>query len=153
MKRLVKKNSFKMLLSENTTKATACLIREILKLVETEKKLEALFRTLHYTRFQLQIIHASPALTVEMGEKCVRTTLCHWHGTKIAGYEVARVAPCSTKSGLQSLLDGQSNRLGRTPLRSRHLWLYQRWRNRCWGVGRCSLWNLRGGDKELLQRI
>lgn len=57
-----------MLLSENTTKATACLIREILKLVETEKKLEALFRTLHYTRFQLQIIHASPALTVEMGE-------------------------------------------------------------------------------------
>lgn len=58
-----------MLLSENTTKATACLIREILKLVETEKKLEALFRTLHYTRFQLQIIHASPALTVEMGEK------------------------------------------------------------------------------------
>lgn len=57
-----------MLLSENTTKATACLIREILKLVETEKKLEALFRTLHYTRFQLQIIHASPALRVEMGE-------------------------------------------------------------------------------------
>ena len=77
MKRLVKKNSFKMLLSENTTKATACLIREILKLVETEKKLEALFRTLHYTRFQLQIIHARTGLTVEMGEKCIGVTLCH----------------------------------------------------------------------------
>ena len=58
-----------MLLSENTTKATACLIREILKLVETEKKLEALFRTLHFTRFQLQIINARTGLTVEMGEK------------------------------------------------------------------------------------
>ena len=66
-----------MLLSENTTKATACLIREILNVVETEKKLEALFRTLHYTRFQLQIIHARTGLTVEMGEKCIGVTLCH----------------------------------------------------------------------------
>ena len=66
-----------MLLSENTSKATACLIREILKLVETERNLDSLFRTLHYTRFQLQIIHASPALTVEMGEKCIGVTLCH----------------------------------------------------------------------------
>ena len=57
-----------MLLSENTTKATACLIREILKLVATERKVCSLFRTLHYTRFQLQIIHASTGLTVEMGE-------------------------------------------------------------------------------------
>ena len=64
-----------MLLSENTTKATACLIREILKLVETEKKLEALFRTLHYTRFQLQIIHARTGLTVEMGGKCTELKL------------------------------------------------------------------------------
>ena len=68
MKRLVKKNSFKILLFENTTKATACLIREILKLVATERKVCSLFRTLHYTRFQLQIIHASTGLTVEMGE-------------------------------------------------------------------------------------
>ena len=73
-----------MLLSENTSKATACLIRKILKLVETERNLDSLFRTLHYTRFQLQIIHASTALTVEKGKKCVGTYFCHWYGAGIA---------------------------------------------------------------------
>lgn len=73
MKRLIGKETFGMLLSENTTEATTSLIEEIINLSETDKNPISLFRTLHHTRFHLQAIKVENGLTAEMGKKMCRS--------------------------------------------------------------------------------
>lgn len=73
MKRLIREKVFEKLLSENTTKTTRCLIEEIIKLSETDINPVSLFRTLHHTRYHLQVIQVENGVTAEMGKKCGRT--------------------------------------------------------------------------------
>ena len=77
MKRLIKKESFEMLSSNQSTEATDDLIGEIIKLGDSEENLGSLFRTLNFTRFQLRMIVESSDITSEVGKKCVRVALCH----------------------------------------------------------------------------
>uniref|UniRef100_UPI00359F731C ribosome biogenesis protein n=1 Tax=Prevotella heparinolytica TaxID=28113 RepID=UPI00359F731C len=77
MKRLIKNASFEMLFSNKSTEATDDLIREIIKLGDSEENLVSLFRTLNFTRFQLRMIVESSDITSEVGKKCVRVALCH----------------------------------------------------------------------------
>ena len=77
MKRLIKKESFEMLSSNQSTEATDDLIGEIIKLGDSEENLVSLFRTLNFTRFQLRMIVESSDITSEVGKKCVRAALCH----------------------------------------------------------------------------
>ena len=82
MKRIIQTSFFKVLSSKELTAyelraATDKLVDGIIALGETEYNPILHFRTLQYTRYQLQIIHARTGLTVEMGEKCIGVTLCH----------------------------------------------------------------------------
>lgn len=77
MKRIIGQKVFEMLLSEKTTEATNSLIQEIIQLSEIDTNPAFLFRTLHHTKYHLQIIKADNNLTVEMGKKCIRTALCY----------------------------------------------------------------------------
>lgn len=51
MKQLIETETFELLLSDNSKTATDNLIKEIIRLGETEANLASLYRTLHYTRF------------------------------------------------------------------------------------------------------
>jgi pre-60S factor REI1 len=73
----MKKESFEMLSSNQSTEATDDLIGEIIKLGDSEENLVSLFRTLNFTRFQLRMIVESSDITSEVGKKCVRVALCH----------------------------------------------------------------------------
>lgn len=66
-----------MLFSNKSTEATDDLIREIIKLGNSEENLVLLFRTLNFTRFQLWMIVESSDITSEVGKKCVRVALCY----------------------------------------------------------------------------
>lgn len=77
MKRLIKKESFEMLSSSKSMEATDDLIREIIKLGDSEENLVSLFRTLNFTRFQLRMIVENSDITSEVGKKCIRVALCH----------------------------------------------------------------------------
>ncbi|OJX87335.1 MAG: ribosome biogenesis protein [Paludibacter sp. 47-17] len=77
MKRLVKNASFEMLFSNKSTEATDYLIREIIKLGDSEENLFSLFRTLNFTRFHLRMIAENSGITTEMGKKCIRVALCY----------------------------------------------------------------------------
>lgn len=77
MKRLIKNASFEMLFSNKSTEATDDLIREIIKLGNSEENLVSLFRTLNFTRFQLWMTVESSDITSEVGKKCVRVALCY----------------------------------------------------------------------------
>ena len=76
MKRLIKNASFEMLFS-NSTEATDDLIREIIKLGNSEENLVSLFRTLNFTRFHLRGMVEKIGITTEMGKKCIGTALCY----------------------------------------------------------------------------
>mgnify|MGYP000682552966 CR=1 FL=1 len=54
MKQLIETETFELLLSDNSKTATDNLIKEIIRLGETEANLASLYRTLHYTRFHLE---------------------------------------------------------------------------------------------------
>ena len=77
MKRLIKNASFEMLFSNKSTEATDDLIREIIKLGNSEENLVSLFRTLNFTRFQLRGVVEKIGITTEMGKKCIGTALCY----------------------------------------------------------------------------
>ncbi|WP_212116165.1 ribosome biogenesis protein, partial [Bacteroides pyogenes] len=71
MKRLIKKESFEMLSSNQSTEATDDLIGEIIKLGDSEENLVSLFRTLNFTRFHLRGMVEKIGITTEMGKKCI----------------------------------------------------------------------------------
>ncbi|WP_212096079.1 ribosome biogenesis protein, partial [Bacteroides pyogenes] len=73
MKRLIKKESFEMLSSNQSTEATDDLIGEIIKLGDSEENLVSLFRTLNFTRFHLRGMVEKIGITTEMGKKCIGT--------------------------------------------------------------------------------
>lgn len=75
MKRLIKKESFEMLSSNQSTEATDDLIGEIIKLGYSEENLVSLFRTLNFTRFHLRGMVEKIGITTEMG-KNVSELLC-----------------------------------------------------------------------------
>ena len=75
MKRLIKKESFEMLSSNQSTEATDDLIGEIIKLGYSEENLVSLFRTLNFTRFHLRGMVEKIVITTEMG-KNVSELLC-----------------------------------------------------------------------------
>lgn len=75
MKRLIKNASFEMLFSNKSTEATDDLIREIIKLGNSEENLVSLFRTLNFTRFHLRGMVEKIGITTEMG-KNVSELLC-----------------------------------------------------------------------------
>ena len=77
MKRLVETESFELLFSNNSKTATDNLIKEIIRLGETEANLALLYRILHYTRFHLEAMAEKSEITTEMGKKCIGGTLCH----------------------------------------------------------------------------
>lgn len=77
MKRLIKKESFEMLSSNQSTEATDDLIGEIIKLGDSEENLVSLFRTLNFTRFHLRGMVEKIGITTEMGKKCIGTALCY----------------------------------------------------------------------------
>ena len=77
MKRLIKNASFEMLFSNKSTEATDDLIREIIKLGNSEENLVSLFRTLNFTRFHLRAMVEKIGITTEMGKKCIGTALCY----------------------------------------------------------------------------
>ena len=77
MKRLIKNASFEMLFSHKSTEATDDLIREIIKLGNSEENLVSLFRTLNFTRFHLRGMVEKIGITTEMGKKCIGTALCY----------------------------------------------------------------------------
>lgn len=77
MKRLIKNASFEMLFSNKSTEATDDLIREIIKLGNSEENLVSLFRTLSFTRFHLRGMVEKIGITTEMGKKCIGTALCY----------------------------------------------------------------------------
>lgn len=77
MKRLVETESFELLFSNNSKTATDNLVREIIRLGETEANLASLYRILHYTRFHLGGMAEKSEITTEMGKKCIGATLCH----------------------------------------------------------------------------
>ncbi|WP_333616628.1 ribosome biogenesis protein [Bacteroides pyogenes] len=77
MKQLVETESFELLFSNNSKTATESLIKEIIRLGETEANLASLYRIFHYTRFHLGGMAEKSEITTEMGKKCIGTTLCH----------------------------------------------------------------------------
>ena len=77
MKRLIKKESFEMLSSNQSTEATDELIGEIIKVGDSEENLVSLFRTLNFTRFHLRGMVEKIGITTEMGKKCIGTALCY----------------------------------------------------------------------------
>ena len=77
MKRLIKNASFEMLFSNKSTEATDDLIREIIKLGNSEENLVSLFRTLNFTRFHLRGMVEKIGITPELGKKCIGTALCY----------------------------------------------------------------------------
>lgn len=92
MKRLIKKESFEMLSSSKSMEATDDLIREIIKLGDSEENLVSLFRTLNFTRFQLRMIVENSDITSEVGKKCIRVALD------------TGICSCSTRSTPRKLL-------------------------------------------------
>lgn len=82
MKRLIQTTAFEQLSSNDLVAIqtrTACdrFIEDVIRLSETEKDPQSLFRTLCYTRFHLQAIRKKNGLTVGMGKKCVGVVACH----------------------------------------------------------------------------
>ena len=77
MKQLIETETFELLLSDNSKTATDNLIKEIIRLGETEANLASLYRTLHYTRFHLESMTETSGIPTEMGKKCIGVTLCH----------------------------------------------------------------------------
>lgn len=77
MKRLIKNASFEMLFSNKSTEATDDLIREIIKLGNSEENLVLLFRTLNLTRFHLRGMVKKNRYNNRNGEKCIGTALCY----------------------------------------------------------------------------
>ena len=77
MKQLIETETFELLLSDNSKTATDSLIKEIIRLGETEANLASLYRTLHYTRFHLDNLSKKFGTTTIMGKKCIGATLCH----------------------------------------------------------------------------
>ena len=77
MKQLIETETFELLLSDNSKTATDNLIKEIIRLGETEANLASLYRTLHYTRFHLESMIDKSGIPTEMGKKCIRAALCH----------------------------------------------------------------------------
>ncbi|KGF49648.1 hypothetical protein [Prevotella disiens] len=82
MKRIIQTSFFKVLSLKGLTAyelraATDKLVDGIIALGGTEYNPTLHFRTLQYTRYHLQIIKAKTDLAIEMGEKCIRTALCH----------------------------------------------------------------------------
>lgn len=57
-----------MLSSSKSMEATDDLIREIIKLGDSEENLVSLFRTLNFTRFQLRMIVENSDITSEVGK-------------------------------------------------------------------------------------
>ena len=82
MKRLIQTTAFEQLSSNDLVAIqtrTACdrFIEDVIRLSETERNPQSLFRTLCYTRFHLQAVCKKNGLTTGMGKKCIRTTSCH----------------------------------------------------------------------------
>ena len=73
----MKKESFEMLSSNQSTEATDDLIGEIIKVGDSEENLVSLFRTLNFTRFHLRGMVEKIGITTEMGKKCIGTALCY----------------------------------------------------------------------------
>ena len=68
MKQLIETETFELLLSDNSKTATDSLIKEIIRLGETEANLASLYRTLHYTRFHLESMTETSGIPTEMGK-------------------------------------------------------------------------------------
>ena len=68
MKQLIETETFELLLSDNSKTATDNLIKEIIRLGETEANLASLYRTLHYTRFHLESMTETSGIPTEMGK-------------------------------------------------------------------------------------
>lgn len=82
MKRLIQTTAFEQLASNDLTAIpirAVCnnFIEDVIRLSETGKDLQSLFRTLCYTRFHLQTIYEKSGLTTEMGKKCIRAAIRH----------------------------------------------------------------------------
>lgn len=82
MKRLIQTIAFEQLISNDLTAIqmrTVCdsFIKDVIKLSETERNPQSLFRTLCNTRFHLQTIYEKSGLTTEMGKKCIRAAIRH----------------------------------------------------------------------------
>ena len=77
MKQLIETETFELLLSDNSKTATDNLVREIIRLGETEANLASLYRIFHYTRFHLGGMAEKSEITTELGKKCIRATFCH----------------------------------------------------------------------------
>lgn len=88
MLRLIQTEEFKTIISscsieEQVQKAFDNFILKIVALCDTEEDTVSLFRILRYTRRRLQAMQKAYPLNGE-GEKCVRTTQCHWHRVEVA---------------------------------------------------------------------
>ena len=82
IKRLIQTTTFEQLISSDLTATqtrAVCdsLIENVIRLSDTEKDPQSLFRTLCYTRFHLQTICEKSGLTTEMGKKCIRAAIRH----------------------------------------------------------------------------
>lgn len=82
MQRLIKLRSFKALFSRDIINASLrnildnC-IEDIVRLCKTATDSMDLFRTLQYTRFQLNQIQMKSPYQDNLGEKCGRVALCY----------------------------------------------------------------------------
>lgn len=82
MKRIIQTTAFEQLTSNDLTAIqmrAVCdnFIEDVIRLSETERNPQSLFRTLCYTRFHLQAVCKEDGLTTGMGKKCIRTATCH----------------------------------------------------------------------------
>ena len=111
MKQLIETETFELLLSDNSKTATDNLIKEIIRLGETEANLASLYRTLHYTRFHLESMTETSGIPTEMGKKCIGAALCHLHRAGISENANAGTSSCFARQTRQeTLLDRQGNR-------------------------------------------
>ncbi len=98
MLRLTQTEDFKTIISscsteEQVQKASDNFILKIVALCDTEEDTVSLFRILRYTRCRLQAMQKAYPLNGE-GEKCVRTTQCHWHRVEVAEDANAGASSC-----------------------------------------------------------
>ena len=78
MKRLIQSNCFKMLMSmQCKAEQHGSLIDEVIKLSNSADSMEAIFRTLSYTRFRIHSLYKESYKTTEFEKKCDRAFVCY----------------------------------------------------------------------------
>ena len=82
MKRLIQSNCFKMLMSmqckaeQHGSLIDEC-VDEVIKLSNSADSMEAIFRTLSYTRFRIHSLYKESYKATEFEKKCDRAFVCY----------------------------------------------------------------------------